>query len=147
MLPEFDDEGDLPPGIHTATLADLEQRCGQFTLSDRRVRLFARLRQIVDLAKASGIIERIIVGGSFVTAKAEPNDVDLVIVVSPDVEFETLTPTQYVVTDRDALRRVVKSGDCDVIVVRARTERLQTVIEFFQANRNNKAVGIVELRL
>jgi hypothetical protein len=147
MLPDYDDKGDLPAGIHPATLADVEQRFGRFTVSDRRVSLFAKLNQVVELAKASGIAERIIIAGSFVTAKLEPNDVDLVIVLAPEVEFGALTPSQYAVADRDALRRVLRGGGCDVIVARAGTKPLQAAIEFFQTNRNNKAVGVVELRL
>jgi hypothetical protein len=146
-LPEFDSDGDLPPGIHSAALTDMESRLGRFTISDRRVGLLEKFNQVVEMAKTSGIVERIIVGGSFVTAKPEPNDIDVVIILSSDVDFDTLTPSQYVVTDRDALRRVFKGGDLDVIVVRESTGRMQTAIEFFQTNRDNKEVGIVEVRL
>jgi len=54
VLPEFDEDGDLPVGIHEATLAEIEERFGRFTVSDRRVRLLVRLRQIAELAWSSG---------------------------------------------------------------------------------------------
>jgi hypothetical protein len=147
VLPEFDFDGDLPAGLHSATLVDLERRFGRFMISDRRVALFEKFKQMVEMAKASGIVEKIIVGGSFVTAKPDPNDIDLVIVLSKDIDFDTLAPSQYVITDRDALRRVFRGGDLDVIVVRESTKRMQTAIEFFQTNRDNKEVGIVEVKL
>jgi hypothetical protein len=56
VLPEFDEDGDLPMGIHAATLAEIEERFGQFAVSDRRMKLFVRLRQIAELASSSGII-------------------------------------------------------------------------------------------
>lgn len=146
MLPEFDDEGDLPVGIHAATLAEIGTRFGQFTVSDRRMKLLARLRQIVELAWASGIVARILVVGSFITAKPEPNDVDLVLVVVAELEFEELKPSQYAVTNRQALRRVVKGTDYDVAVARAGTAKAQEVLEFFQLNRRGKQIGIVEVK-
>jgi hypothetical protein len=147
MLPEFDVKGDLPAGIHSATLMEMERRFGRFTVSDRRIKLFATFEQMVEMARGAGIVERILIGGSFVTAKPEPNDIDIVMVLSSNVDFDALTPSQYVVADRDALRRVFKGGDLDVIVVRNHTRHRQAALEFFQTNRDNKAVGIVEVKL
>lgn len=41
------------------------------------------LRWLVDLARRSGV-RRIVVNGSFVTDKLEPNDVDCVLLIGPD---------------------------------------------------------------
>ena len=147
MLPEFDSDGDLPPGIHGADLKQLEKRFGEFTTSDRRVRLYIKLRQLVEMAKLSGIVRRIILGGSFITAKRIPNDVDAVIIITKNIELDSLTQSQYIMADRDALRRVLKGDDFDVIVVREGTSSMQTIIEFFQSNRDNKPIGIVEVEM
>ena len=147
MLPEFDTDGDLPPGIHRATLAELEKRLGRFGVSDRRINLFARLKQLVGMASRSGIVDRLLVAGSFVTSKPAPNDIDIVIILSRDVDFGALTPQQYTVADRDALRRVLKTEVLDVITVRNGTTRMNLVLEFFQSKRDNKHVGIIEVRL
>ena len=88
MLPEFDIDGDLPPGIHHATLDELEQRLSRFVVSDRRINLFAWFKRLVAMAKGSGIVDRLVVGGSFVTSKPEPNDIDLALILSNDVDFE-----------------------------------------------------------
>jgi hypothetical protein len=147
VLPEFNSDGDLPAGLHSATVTEIERRFGRFMISDRRVGLFEKFKQMAGMAKTSGIVEKIIIGGSFVTAKPEPHDIVGVIVLSKDVDFDTLTPSQYVIADRDALRRVLRGGDLDVIVVRESSQRMQTAIEFFQTNRDNKEVGIVEVKL
>lgn len=77
-LPEFNEAGDLPPGVYRATLVELMDRFGSGTA--RRAAVANRLRRIFDLASATGGLDRLIVFGSFVTDKAEPNDVDVVLV-------------------------------------------------------------------
>ncbi|MGA9767680.1 MAG: hypothetical protein WBV94_01470 [Blastocatellia bacterium] len=147
MLPEFNSDGNLPAGVHRASLTEIEKRFGGFTISDRRIKLFSKFKQLVEMTKFSGIVKRVIIGGSFVSAKPVPNDIDAVIVIAKDVEIETLAQSQHVVADRDALRRVLKGNDFDVIVVREETVRMQTIIEFFQSSRDNKPVGVVEVDL
>ncbi|MBC8870231.1 MAG: hypothetical protein H8E44_12480 [Planctomycetes bacterium] len=81
MIPSFDEHGYLPPGIHQATLEEIEVRFGRQS-EMRRVQMDS-LRWLVDLVKQAGI-ERLIINGSFVTDAAEPNDVDCVLLTSPD---------------------------------------------------------------
>lgn len=147
MLPEFDIDGNLPPGIHHATLDEFEKRFSRFVVSDRRISLFARFNQLVAMARSSGIVNRLVVGGSFVTSTAEPNDIDVVIILSNDLDFEALTPSQFTVTDRRALRRVLKTEALDTITVRNGTTQMDLVLEFFQSKRDNKQVGVVEVEL
>ena len=49
MIPPFEDSGYLPPGIHRATLAEIEKRFGQSS-ELRRVQMDS-IRWMVDLAK------------------------------------------------------------------------------------------------
>jgi uncharacterized protein DUF6932 len=78
MIPPFDDNGYLPPGIHPATLDEIAERFG--TGSEIREAEMESLRWLVDLARRAGV-KRIIVNGSFVTDRLEPNDVDCVLLV------------------------------------------------------------------
>ena len=80
MIPWFNDEGYLPPGIHLATLAEIAARFGQDS-ELRRVQMDS-LRWLIDLARRAGV-SRIVVNGSFVTDKLEPNDVDCVLQIGP----------------------------------------------------------------
>lgn len=73
--PEFDDNGDLPVGIHQATIDEVVRHFGAGSLQRRLVA--QRLERIFKLAISTGEVARFIVFGSFVTAKPEPGDVDI----------------------------------------------------------------------
>jgi hypothetical protein len=81
MIPHCNDDGYLPAGIHRATLAEIAVRFGQG--SELRQVQMESLRWLVDLAQRAGA-QRIVVNGSFVTDKLEPNDVDCVLLIGPD---------------------------------------------------------------
>lgn len=81
MLPNFRDDGYLPEGLHRATAAEITFRFG--TTTPRRRRLALRLRRWIELSRAVAA-KRLFVDGSFVTAKAEPNDVDAVVWLGDD---------------------------------------------------------------
>ncbi len=76
MIPPFNERGVLPPGVHAATLAEIE---GSFGVQSelRRVQMES-IRRMVQLAINAGI-QRIVLNGSFVTDIIEPNDVDCVL--------------------------------------------------------------------
>lgn len=46
-----------------------------------------RLQRIYQLAKSTGHLERILIFGSYITAKPEPNDVDVVIIFDDDFDM------------------------------------------------------------
>ena len=64
MIPPFDDSGFLPPGVHPATLKEIEARFGRES-ELRRVQMES-VRWMVDLAIRAGV-QRIVLNGSFVT--------------------------------------------------------------------------------
>jgi hypothetical protein len=75
-IPELNDEGLLPPGLHLVTLEEVESRFGK----EPQVRstLYQRLVEFVGLARYVEA-HRLFIGGSFVTTKQEPGDIDIVI--------------------------------------------------------------------
>jgi hypothetical protein len=75
MIPPFRPDGYLPEGLYLASEADVTFRFGSST--QRRRRLVLRLRWWVALARAVNA-SRLLVDGSFVTAKIEPHDIDAV---------------------------------------------------------------------
>ena len=81
MIPEFNEHGYLPPGIHPATLDEIASRFG--TEPELRRVQMESLRWMIDLAWKAGVL-RIVVNGSFVTDKWEPNDVDCVLLIDDD---------------------------------------------------------------
>jgi hypothetical protein len=78
MIPPFDDDGYLPPGVHPATLDEIEGRFGRE--SELRQVQMESIRWLVDLARRAGV-QRIILNGSFATAVLEPNDVDCALLI------------------------------------------------------------------
>ena len=79
-LPPFTESGVLPPGIHPATLDELEARFGSGS-ELRRVQVES-LRWLVALARRAGV-RRFVIDGSFVSDIEEPNDVDCVLLIDP----------------------------------------------------------------
>jgi hypothetical protein len=93
------------------------------------------LRWLVDLARRAGA-QRIVVNGSFVTDKLEPNDVDCVVLIGPDfprdaeAESELLAGLPFInleLVDQEAFRQF--------------TERT------FATDRNMVPKGMVEVDL
>jgi len=72
MVPPFDSDGNLPPGVHSVTWQEFVRRFG--TSSHRR-RLLAGLKAALDALRAAGC-RTVYIDGSFVTAKRVPNDFD-----------------------------------------------------------------------
>jgi len=80
-IPDFRPDGYLPEGVFKATEAELTFRFG--ATNRRRRYLIMRVRHWIELARRIRAI-RLLIDGSFVTAKLEPNDVDAVILLPPD---------------------------------------------------------------
>src|SRR2546428_445885 len=96
MLPPFNEHGLLPEGIHDCTLWEAEDRFGRFQQSERRPLLWAKFREFFGEMKATGLVAAVLLNGSFVTVKPDPNDIDLILVVAPTHDFaRNLSPAEY----------------------------------------------------
>ncbi len=73
MIPDFDGDGKLPPGIHYGTWSEIVTRFGT-TL--HRQRLLSGLAKALQCLTRAGC-RRIFLDGSFVTTKEHPNDYDV----------------------------------------------------------------------
>jgi len=80
VIPAFNADGFLPPGVHSATLPEIRDRFGG--PSEIRRAQMESIRWLIDLAARAGV-QRIILNGSFVTNIIEPNDVDCVLLIGP----------------------------------------------------------------
>ena len=95
VLPELTAEGELPAGVHTAGWQEFQSRfCSS---SPRRIWLSNRLLTLVQLAATSRKLQRIIIWGSFVTAKPAPKDVDVLLIMDEDFEVDQVAaPVQEI---------------------------------------------------
>ena len=144
MIPEFTEQGFLPPGIHQATRDEFKERFARFQRSDRRLRLFEQLNQLLDQAVQAGIVKRMLIAGSFVTAKAEPNDFDCIVVLDPSIVGRSLRPFEYNLVSRKMARRLFGG---DVMPALDDSPALQQYLQFFQTARDGQVIGIVEIQL
>jgi len=142
VLPAFNDEGDLPPGVHRTTLSDVLDRFGQGTVQRRAVA--DRLIRIYQLVASTGQLARFAVFGSFVTAKAEPYDVDIVLLMEDSFDLASETGEAALVFQHaEADARLGAS-----IFWASRSGALggeQAMIEYWQVRREGGQRGIVEI--
>src|SRR5258705_81832 len=146
-IPTLNQDGLLPPGVHDCTLNEIRSQFGSFRKSDRRPRLFALLESFVAEAIAVGLVRALIVDGSFVTEKHDPNDIDLIVVVAPEHDFTSdITPRAYSVMSKKSVRR--RFG-FDLLVARENSVEHNDWVEFFQQVRlePGRRKGILRLRL
>ena len=113
MIPPFDEHGYLPPGIHPATLEEIEARFGHES-ELRRVQMES-LRWLVDIAHRAGV-ERLIVNGRFVTDEYEPNDVDCVLLAGVNFPHDSEAEAELIAGLPFLQIDVVKQKDFDVMV-------------------------------
>lgn len=140
--PEFDAKGDLPPGIHTGSLADVVAHFGSGT--PQRQRVARRLEHIYELTKASGHLARFVIFGSFVTAKAAPNDVDIFLLMSDSFDVSQAPHDILTVFDHTAAQNVLGAS---VFWIRraAALGGEDATIEHWQITRAGGQRGIVEV--
>jgi hypothetical protein len=146
-IPSLNELGYLPEGIHDCTLEELAERFGAFRGSDRRPQLCAKFKEFLQEAKASGLFKAVVVDGSFVSARSDPNDVDLVLIVAEDHDFSVeLPPVWYNLLTQ---RRVRKRFGFDIVVVRMGSENLDNAIAFFQQIRQSPGLkkGVLRITL
>ena len=121
MLPEFCDGLNLPAGGHRATWTEIKERFGVGT--ERRILLAERLLELLKQASHCGF-RKVVFWGSFVTAKEEPGDFDLLWVLEKGLDQKSLsTGCQELL---DASRSRERFG-CDVLVC----EDESTFLDFF----------------
>ena len=144
MIPDFSENGCLPEGVHSATVEEFRERFSYFDVSDQRLRVYRGLRELLDEARKSGIVRRVILAGSFVTNKAEPNDFDAILVLDPVVVNQTLRPREYNLVSRKMARRAYGG---DVLSAVDGSAALEKYLKFFQTNRAGEPVGVVEIAL
>ncbi len=140
--PDFDDNGDLPIGIHRATLAEVIEHFGTSTLQRRIVA--RRLERIYGLARGTGQLARFVIFGSFITAKPNPNDVDIFMLMDDAFDFDQLKGEAAIIFDHVAAQNCEGAS---VFWIRrmAAIGGEQAALEDWQIKRDGTERGIVEI--
>ena len=81
----LDDRKLLQPGVHDASLMEVEELFGRFQRSDRRPILFGKMRDFLKAIEKADIAASVIIDGSFVMACVDgPGDIDIIVVLSKE---------------------------------------------------------------
>jgi hypothetical protein len=136
------ESGDLPPGVHPATLELILTRFGAG--SARRRVMAGRLERIYRLAQATDHLVRFVVYGSFVTAKPEPNDVDVFMVMGDTFDVDQCSGETRLLFDHAAAQSLLGAS---VFWVRrlGALGGVDVAIEYWQIKRDGTQRGIVEI--
>jgi hypothetical protein len=97
------------------------------------------------LARRTGHLVRFIVFGSYVTAKPDPNDVDVVLIMDDEFRLELCPPESRALFDHGAAQRELGAS---IFWMRPAMLLLETVDDFiahWQRTRDGGLRGIVEV--
>ena len=129
-IPDLDDDGLLPAGLHDCSFEELRERFGRFRSSDHRERLAEALRAYLAELRAAGVAAYVVVDGSFVTAKEKPGDIDLFLALRADLDLAAdLLPRDYNAISKRSVRR---RYPFDLLVAPEGSDACQHQIEFFE---------------
>jgi len=139
-IPALQENGELPPGEHQATLGEVEVVYGSST--DCRKLLMRGLHEAADNFELSHV-RALWINGSFITDKDEPNDIDGCWEYTPSVNIEELDPVflgpRKIMKDKYGLDFFISN----IIEVGSGLP----FPKFFQVNRYGDPKGIIVVKL
>jgi len=144
-LPEFNNQGDLPEGMYKATLAEVLERFGQG--SEERQEATAVLQGIYQLVTVTGKLERFVIFGSYITAKHNPHDVDVVLVMKDDFSMAACDDRTRILFDHQRAEGEVGASIfwlCPSVLLRG---TLEDFLLGWGTKRDLTRRGIVEVTL
>jgi hypothetical protein len=141
-IPPFTDDGDLPVGVYSASLREAVEWFGGPPA--RRKVIAARLERIYRVAAATGYLYRFIIFGSFVTAKPEPGDVDVFMLMDDGFDASMLVGDARLLFDHATADTFFGAS---VFWLRrlAAFDGEQTAVEYWQIKRDGSLRGILEV--
>lgn len=141
-IPDFRPDGYLPEGMYLAAEAEMTFRFG--TANRRRRQLILRVRRWIQLARKVQA-PRLFIDGSFITAKEEPNDVDAVVMLPDDFEYQIAAGSD---TATEFEQMLLTRRPEEIFAAEDETDWLEWV-EFFSRTRESdgRRKGLVEIQL
>jgi hypothetical protein len=141
-LPYLDTAGEMPAGLHRATIDEVVARFGSG--SPRREAVASRLLRIYRTARETDRLERFIILGSFVTAKSDPNDVDIILVMRDDFVLKECVEGSRMLFEHDQAEREFGAS---VFWIRPSLlfEPVEEFLAYWQVKRDRMRRGIVEV--
>jgi hypothetical protein len=139
---DFNENGDLPPGIHQATLTEVIEHFGQTT--PRRQIMAHRLEHIYTLAVGTGHLARFIIFGSFVTTKPDPGDVDIFLLMENTFDVSQVSGETALIFDH-VITQNYEGASIFWIRRLAAFEGEEATVAHWQLKRDGNQRGIIEV--
>jgi len=142
-LPEFNEFGDLPEGRHLASLDEVVARFG--TGLPQRCGVTDVLCRIHALAVSTGHLDRMVIYGSYVSTKPEPNDVDVILVMQNTFATDTCPKESLLLFDH---ARADEELGASIFWIRPDMllgEPLEQFLSHWERKRDGCRRGIVEI--
>lgn len=144
MIPEFNKEGCLPPGIHEASFEEVRDRFG---FSKKRQAL---LRGMSLLLSQCGLLrcDVLYLDGSFVTAKVSPGDYDACWDTTCEDREEVLNKAADSLLNSDSeTQKAYFGGEIHPAFSKAPLLPRLTIREYFQTTKEGGKKGIIKIKL
>lgn len=137
MIPDFDKNGNLPPGIHEATLREVEER---FVYNAKRKKLFEGLKRSLSALKSAGC-SFVLLDGSYTTTKQLPSDFDGLFDYK-EVDMKKIDPLFIDLIDLNTGRPKQKQKYFGEFLPMS-----PDLFAYFQKDRDDNPKGIIRLKL
>ena len=144
MIPPFDNRGMLPIGLHDTSVKEIREALG---FSRRRETLIDGLERYLREWDRHHLLESVIIDGSFVTYKAEPGDIDILLVPTTEA-LSSMTLAKLIPQmcyDEDGIRE--EFGCHAFPVLGSDSENYREWYEFFSMDRHGNIRGLVRVNL
>jgi hypothetical protein len=141
-LPPLEVTGDLPIGVHPASLQEVLSRFGSGTV--QRTLVAMRLERVYNAAATTGQLKRFIIFGSFVTAKPDPNDVDVFLIMQDTFDVGQVSGEALLVFDHAAAQSHFGASVFWLRPATAFPDEVQSVADW-QLKRDGSRRGVVEV--
>ena len=134
----------VPEDLHDTSLPEIRRRLG---FSKHRIALIDGLERCLNYLGKLRVVEGVVIDGSFVTAKHEPDDIDLLVVPLNDrVSGPAFTRlAQELERSEEEFR---EQFGCDPYLVDGSdTEIYRQRLSFFSTDRDGNVRGLLRLRM
>ena len=141
MIPEFNQQGFLPPGLYDTSLTEIRNILG---FTDRRNGLIDGLEEYARVWERTQFLDHLVIDGSFVTLKPEPCDIDLILVPQKEALFSSTFSdlAQTYCYDRPFTKT---EFGCEAFFVASEAD-LKEWLYFFRHDRLGNIRGLLQLR-
>jgi predicted nucleotidyltransferase len=127
-----------------ASVQEIATRFG--TSTPRRQFLFRQLQNLINRLRAVGGVKQVFLFGSFVTGKASPNDIDLLVVMNGMFSTANLSSQDLDIFQHD-LCRIRFHADLFWVTEAVGADRIEDLLDVFSRDRDGRPQSIIEVQL